>query len=111
MDLELRDKVAVVTGASKGIDRHRRGSRACGGGAKVVAGARHAEALEDLEGVSAIKVDLLASAGVAGVIDRGLIKTIYFGTRYRASLAPAERGTGVRVGRAPVAAHRCLRSV
>jgi NAD(P)-dependent dehydrogenase (short-subunit alcohol dehydrogenase family) len=67
MDLELRDKVAVVTGASKGIGLAVVRELAAEG-AKVVAGARHAETLEAIEGVSAVTVDLLASDGPARLV-------------------------------------------
>jgi|SRR5271154_70294 len=57
MDLELSGKVAVVTGASKGIGMAVVRELAAEG-VKVVAGARHVEALEGIEGVSAVAVDL-----------------------------------------------------
>jgi NAD(P)-dependent dehydrogenase (short-subunit alcohol dehydrogenase family) len=71
MDLELRDKVAVVTGASKGIGLAVVRELAAEG-AKVVAGARHAEALEAIEGVSPITVDLLASDGPARLVGQAV---------------------------------------
>jgi NAD(P)-dependent dehydrogenase (short-subunit alcohol dehydrogenase family) len=62
MDLELTDKVAVVTGASKGIGLAvvRELARE---GALVVAGARSTETLEGLDGVTAFAVDLLDPDG------------------------------------------------
>ena len=57
MDLELSDKVAVVTGASKGIGLAIVRELAAEG-SKVVAGARHVQALEAIEGVTAVTVDL-----------------------------------------------------
>jgi NAD(P)-dependent dehydrogenase (short-subunit alcohol dehydrogenase family) len=57
MDLELGGKVAVVTGASKGIGLAV--VRALvGEGALVVAGARTVDTLEGLDGVTAVAVDL-----------------------------------------------------
>src|SRR5258705_12537247 len=57
MDLELSDKVAVVTGASKGIGLTIVRELAAEG-AKVVAGARHVQALEGIDGVMPVTVDL-----------------------------------------------------
>src|SRR5262245_1173880 len=73
MDLELTGKVAVVTGASKGI------GLACvqelaAEGAVVVAGARRIEALEGLAGVTPVAVDLAQHEGpgrlIGAAIDR-----------------------------------------
>jgi NADP-dependent 3-hydroxy acid dehydrogenase YdfG len=67
MDLELTDKVAVVTGASKGIGLAV--TRALTAeGALVVAGARTTKSLEALERVTAVEVDLASPGG-------GLLKT------------------------------------
>ena len=59
MDLGLEGKVAVVTGASKGIGLAITRSLA-DEGANVVAGARSTDSLEGLERVSAVPVDLIA---------------------------------------------------
>ena len=67
MDLELSDKVAVVTGASKGIGLAVVRELASEG-AKVVAGARHVEALEGLDGVTPVAVDLADPGGPARLI-------------------------------------------
>ncbi len=67
MDLELAGKVAVVTGASKGIGlavvRELAAEGAC-----VVAGARHVEALENIEGVRPLAVDLADPDGPARLV-------------------------------------------
>lgn len=67
MDLELSGKVAVVTGGSKGI-----GLAITEGlvaeGVRVVVGARSVEALEGLDGVDAIAVDLAAPDGPAKLV-------------------------------------------
>jgi NAD(P)-dependent dehydrogenase (short-subunit alcohol dehydrogenase family) len=62
VDLELSDKVAVVTGASKGIGLAVAQELAAEG-AKVVAGARHPEPLAEIDGVTALAVDLADPAG------------------------------------------------
>jgi len=62
MDLELAGKVAVVTGASKGIGLAV--TRALvEEGARVVAGARTTDTLDGLDGVLAVSVDLVAPDG------------------------------------------------
>jgi NAD(P)-dependent dehydrogenase (short-subunit alcohol dehydrogenase family) len=67
MDLNLAGKVAVVTGASKGIGLAV--TRALADeGARVIAGARSTEALDGLEGVSAVAVDLAAPDAPARLI-------------------------------------------
>ena len=71
MDLALTDKVAVVTGASKGIGLAV--TRALADeGALVVAGARTTDSLADLERVSAVAVDLAAPDGPAALVGRAL---------------------------------------
>jgi NAD(P)-dependent dehydrogenase (short-subunit alcohol dehydrogenase family) len=71
MNLELEGKVAVVTGASKGI-----GLAIVKGlareGAHVVAGARGVDALGGLERVSAVALDLATPDGPAQLVARAL---------------------------------------
>jgi len=67
MDLGLSEKVAVVTGASKGIGLAVVQALA-GEGARVVAGARNVEGLRDLAGVSALAVDLATPQGPAALV-------------------------------------------
>jgi NAD(P)-dependent dehydrogenase (short-subunit alcohol dehydrogenase family) len=62
MDLELSGKVAVVTGASKGIGLAVTRALAAEG-AEVVAGARTIDSLLDMDGVSAFEVDLIQAGG------------------------------------------------
>ena len=71
MDLELSGKVAVVTGASKGIGlaiTHALVEE----GALVVAGARGTDSLEGIEGVTAVPVDLAAPEGPGQLIAHAL---------------------------------------
>lgn len=71
MDLELDGKVAVVTGASKGIGLA--AVRALADeGAYVVAGARSVDSLEGLERVTAVPVDLAEADGPTLLVDRAL---------------------------------------
>jgi NAD(P)-dependent dehydrogenase (short-subunit alcohol dehydrogenase family) len=62
MDLELKGKVAVVTGASKGIGLAVTRALAAEG-AEVVAGARTIDSLLDIDGVSAFEIDLAQPGG------------------------------------------------
>jgi NAD(P)-dependent dehydrogenase (short-subunit alcohol dehydrogenase family) len=62
MDLELSDKVAVVTGASKGIGLAVARTLA-EEGARVVAGARTVDSLQAIDGVTAVQADLGAPEG------------------------------------------------
>jgi NAD(P)-dependent dehydrogenase (short-subunit alcohol dehydrogenase family) len=67
VDLELSDKVAVVTGASKGIGLavvHELAAE----GAKVVAGARNVQALDGIERVTPLSVDLADPDGPARLV-------------------------------------------
>jgi NAD(P)-dependent dehydrogenase (short-subunit alcohol dehydrogenase family) len=71
MDLELTDKVAVVTGANKGIGLAI--TRALvAEGALVVAGSRTSENLERLDRVVAVPVDLMQPDGPATLIQRAV---------------------------------------
>jgi NAD(P)-dependent dehydrogenase (short-subunit alcohol dehydrogenase family) len=71
MDLELSGKVAVVTGASKGIGLAVT-RELVGEGARVVAGARTVQSLEGLPGVTAVPVDLTAPDGPARLVERAV---------------------------------------
>jgi NAD(P)-dependent dehydrogenase (short-subunit alcohol dehydrogenase family) len=62
VDLELEGKVAVVTGASKGIGLEVVRALAAEG-MHVVGGALTIEALEDIDGVTGVAVDLVEQAG------------------------------------------------
>jgi NAD(P)-dependent dehydrogenase (short-subunit alcohol dehydrogenase family) len=71
MDLELTDKVAVVTGASKGIGLAV--ARAfVDEGAHVIAGARSSESLDGVAGITAVAVDLAAPEGPSRLIDHAV---------------------------------------
>jgi NAD(P)-dependent dehydrogenase (short-subunit alcohol dehydrogenase family) len=71
MDLELTDKVAVVTGASKGIGLAVTQILAAEH-ATVVAGARSLDALGDVPGVTPVAVDLADPDGPARLIARAI---------------------------------------
>jgi NAD(P)-dependent dehydrogenase (short-subunit alcohol dehydrogenase family) len=67
MDLNLAGKIAVVTGASKGIGLAV--TRALADeGARVIAGARSTEALDGLDGVTPVALDLAAPDAPARLI-------------------------------------------
>jgi NAD(P)-dependent dehydrogenase (short-subunit alcohol dehydrogenase family) len=71
MNLELDGKVAVVTGASKGIGLAV--TRALvDEGAYVVAGARSTDSLDDIDRVTAVPVNLAASDGAGLLVQRAL---------------------------------------
>jgi NAD(P)-dependent dehydrogenase (short-subunit alcohol dehydrogenase family) len=67
MDLELQGKVAVVTGASKGIGLAIVRTLT-GEGMQVVGGALTVEALEGIDGVTAVALDLVDPAGSARLV-------------------------------------------
>jgi NAD(P)-dependent dehydrogenase (short-subunit alcohol dehydrogenase family) len=71
MDLELADKVAVVTGASKGIGLAVVRELAAEG-AHVVAGARSTGPLEDIERVTPFAVDLTDPDGPTRLVDHAV---------------------------------------
>ena len=71
MDLQLTDKVAVVTGASKGIGLAIVKALA-GEGARVVAGARGVDTLNGLARVTAVALDLATPEGPALLVRRAL---------------------------------------
>src|SRR3954470_14114580 len=67
MDLELDGKIAVVTGASKGIGLAVVEALA-GEGATVVAGARNVDAVAGLDGVTTFPVDLAEPGGPEALV-------------------------------------------
>ncbi len=67
MDLELDGKIAVVTGASKGIGLAVVRTLAAEG-ALVVAGARTVDALRGLDGVTPVEVDSVEPTGAARLV-------------------------------------------
>lgn len=71
MDLQLKGKIAVVTGASKGIGLAIT-RMLVDEGALVVAGARSSQGLEGLPGVTAVALDLAAPDGPARLVQRAL---------------------------------------
>jgi NAD(P)-dependent dehydrogenase (short-subunit alcohol dehydrogenase family) len=71
MDLELQDRIAVVTGASKGIGLavvHELAAE----GAQVVAGARTVASLDGIEGVTPLAVDLVEPGGPERLIEHAV---------------------------------------
>jgi NAD(P)-dependent dehydrogenase (short-subunit alcohol dehydrogenase family) len=71
MDLELKGKIAVVTGASKGIGMAI-SKMLVAEGAHVVAGARSTASLEGLPGVTAVALDLGAPEAPAELVGRAV---------------------------------------
>lgn len=71
MDLKLEGKVAVVTGASKGIGMATT-KALTEEGALVVAGARTTSSLLDLDGVTAVAVDLSDPLAPAQLVQRAI---------------------------------------
>ena len=71
MDLELKGKVAVVTGASKGIGLAITRALAAEG-ARVVAGARSTSSLAKLDGVLPVAIDLATPEGPSRLVQRAL---------------------------------------
>ena len=71
MDLQLTDKVAVVTGANKGIGLAIT-KALVGEGAHVVAGSRSTENLDGLDRVTPVALDLLAEEGPARLVQRAI---------------------------------------
>ena len=69
MDLHLTDKVAVVTGANKGIGLAI--TRALSAeGARVVAGSRSTDNLDGLDRVTAVALDLMDEDGPASLVQK-----------------------------------------
>ncbi|HTW07019.1 MAG TPA: SDR family NAD(P)-dependent oxidoreductase, partial [Acidimicrobiales bacterium] len=71
MDLQLEGKVAVVTGASKGIGLAVVNALT-GEGMEVVAGALTVDTLKDRERVTAVAVDLVSPDGAAQLVDEAV---------------------------------------
>ena len=71
MDLKLADKVAVVTGANKGIGLAVTEALVAEG-ALVVAGSRGTENLDGLDRVIAVTVDLSAPDGPGSLVQRAI---------------------------------------
>lgn len=71
MDLNLTDKVAVVTGAGAGIGLAITEALAAEG-AQVIAGSRSTETLDELDRVTGVAVDLSQAAAPARLIERAI---------------------------------------
>jgi NAD(P)-dependent dehydrogenase (short-subunit alcohol dehydrogenase family) len=71
MDLGLRDQVAIVTGASKGIGLAV-ARTLVDEGARVFAAARTTDTLEGIEGVTPVAIDLADPAGPAQLVRRAM---------------------------------------
>src|SRR5450631_4032423 len=71
MDLKLTDKIAIVTGASKGIGLAIARALAREG-ARVVAGARGVDSLRGIDRVTGVALDLTAPDGPARLARRAL---------------------------------------
>ena len=71
MDLQLTDKIAVVTGANKGIGLAITKALVAEG-AQVVAGSRSTDNLDGLDRVTAVSVDLLAEDGPALLVQKAI---------------------------------------
>jgi NAD(P)-dependent dehydrogenase (short-subunit alcohol dehydrogenase family) len=71
MDLHLTDKVAVVTGANKGIG-FAITQALVAEGARIVAGSRSTENLDGLDRVTALPIDLVAEDGPALLVEKAI---------------------------------------